>query len=128
MICRPVLKQLQATVYKELPDVRPLRVRASTLPTTLTSPPTGRALLQFEVNKVAGGGYRQLGHSQVRLLPKETGVRPIINLRRKPKAVEGAPFNKDALKSINSRLAETFSVLVHHSVRTWRYRSESLPR
>jgi len=26
---------------------------------------------------------RQLGFSHVRLLPKETGVRPIVNLRRK---------------------------------------------
>lgn len=29
---------------------------------------------------------RQLGYSYIRLLPKDTGVRPIVNLRRKPKA------------------------------------------
>ncbi|KAG8975768.1 hypothetical protein FRB90_009409, partial [Tulasnella sp. 427] len=28
---------------------------------------------------------RQLGYSYIRLLPKDTGVRPIVNLRRKPK-------------------------------------------
>lgn len=32
--------------------------------------------------------YRTLGFSYVRLLPKDTGVRPIVNLARRPKYME----------------------------------------
>lgn len=51
---------------------------------------------------------RTLGFSQVRLLPKETGVRPIMNLRRRPvskgsRAMLGS--------SINTILAPIYNVL-----------------
>ncbi|PBP24578.1 Telomerase reverse transcriptase [Diplocarpon rosae] len=50
---------------------------------------------------------RALGYSQVRLLPKETGVRPIMNLRRRPLKVG----SKTALgMSINSVLAPVYNV------------------
>jgi len=56
---------------------------------------------------------RSLGFSQVRLLPKETGVRPIMNLRRRTlkqgcKGVLGS--------SINTILAPIYNVLALEQV------------
>ena len=52
---------------------------------------------------------RALGVSQVRLLPKEQGMRPIINLRRR---VQKMQYGQLVLgKSINSILTPTFSIL-----------------
>ncbi|KAF7196012.1 Telomerase reverse transcriptase [Pseudocercospora fuligena] len=54
---------------------------------------------------------RALGISRVRLLPKEVGMRPIINLRRR---VQKTKFGKTMLgRSINSILTPTFSILNH---------------
>ena len=51
---------------------------------------------------------RTLGFSQLRLLPKETGVRPIMNLRRRT-LKQG---HKDMLgSSINTILAPIYNVL-----------------
>jgi telomerase reverse transcriptase len=57
---------------------------------------------------------RSLAFSQVRLLPKETGVRPIMNLKRRS--------TKKGLKnmlgpSINSVLTPVFNVLLYEKVR-----------
>lgn len=51
---------------------------------------------------------RTLGFSQVRLVPKETGVRPIMNLKRKPMK-QG--YNKQLGMSINQILTPVFNVL-----------------
>ncbi|KAI9782484.1 MAG: hypothetical protein M1839_004970 [Geoglossum umbratile] len=52
---------------------------------------------------------RSLGFSQVRVLPKESGVRPIVNLRRRPMTKHKG---KTILgKSINSIMAPVFNVL-----------------
>jgi telomerase reverse transcriptase len=52
---------------------------------------------------------RALGASKVRLLPKEVGMRPIINLRRRVQRDKNGP---QALgKSINSILTPAFSIL-----------------
>lgn len=52
---------------------------------------------------------RLLGHSQVRLLPKESGARPIINLRRRLIKTQGG---KAVLsQNINSRLMPCFATL-----------------
>ena len=58
---------------------------------------------------------RHLTYSQVRLLPKATGVRPIINLRRRvPIKING----KTSLsRSINSVLKPLFSILNFEKVR-----------
>jgi len=49
---------------------------------------------------------RKLGYSHVRLLPKDTGVRPIVNLRtRTPKGL-----------SINQILQSTFQILTYEKV------------
>ncbi|KAE8444198.1 hypothetical protein EG329_000795 [Mollisiaceae sp. DMI_Dod_QoI] len=51
---------------------------------------------------------RDLGYSQVRLVPKETGVRPIMNLRRKQPKLG----NKSRLgSSINTVLAPVYNIL-----------------
>jgi len=52
---------------------------------------------------------RALGVSQVRLLPKEQGMRPIINLRRRVQKLQHGQVVLG--KSINSVLAPVFSVL-----------------
>lgn len=41
----------------------------------------------FQTNATEILRQRELGFSFVRLLPKETGVRPIVNLRRKPNVI-----------------------------------------
>ncbi|KAK0344893.1 Telomerase reverse transcriptase [Friedmanniomyces endolithicus] len=52
---------------------------------------------------------RALGVSQVRLLPKESGMRPIINLRRRAQRLQHGQMVLG--KSINSLLTPAFSVL-----------------
>ncbi len=56
---------------------------------------------------------RSLGFSQVRLLPKESGVRPIMNLRRR----QVKKGSKNLLgSSINSVLAPVYNVLSYEKV------------
>lgn len=52
---------------------------------------------------------RALGVSKVRLLPKEVGMRPIINLRRRVQRHQNGPHALG--KSINSILTPAFSIL-----------------
>ena len=53
---------------------------------------------------------RRLGFSFVRLLPKETGVRPIVNLRRRTTRQGGE-------RSINQLLQAAFQILTYEKVR-----------
>lgn len=55
--------------------------------------------------KNLGGAPLQLGHSSLRLLPKDNGVRPIVNLKRKWSSTNGL--------SNNSILQNLFSVLTY---------------
>lgn len=57
---------------------------------------------------------RSLGTSQVRLLPKESGLRPIINLRRRVQT----RINGEMVlgRSINSILTPVFNVLNYEKV------------
>lgn len=55
------------------------------------------------------GSRRSLGSSRIRLLPKENGMRPIINLRRR--LVSRFNGAKVLTRSINSILAPAFNVL-----------------
>lgn len=58
---------------------------------------------------------RQLGVSHVRLVPKESGMRPIINLRRR---VQKMQHGRMVLgRSINSLLTPTFSILNYEKAR-----------
>lgn len=52
---------------------------------------------------------RSLGVSKVRLLPKQHGMRPIINLRRRVQMLQNGRFTLG--KSINSLMTPAFSVL-----------------
>jgi telomerase reverse transcriptase len=56
---------------------------------------------------------RSLGFSQVRLLPKETGIRPIMNLRRRAPKKGSANFLGP---SINSILSPVYNVLTYEKV------------
>jgi telomerase reverse transcriptase len=57
---------------------------------------------------------RALGFSQVRLRPKETGVRPIMNMKRRP--TKKGSKNQLGM-SINSVLAPVYNVLSFEKVR-----------
>lgn len=58
---------------------------------------------------------RRLGFSFVRLLPKETGVRPIVNLRRRNRP-KGAVYSGPE-QSINQVLQATFQILTYEKRR-----------
>ena len=66
---------------------------------------------QNQVQKILES--RTLGFSQLRLLPKQTGVRPIMNLRRRP-VMKGSNFLGS---SINSVLAPVYNALTFEKVR-----------
>ena len=55
---------------------------------------------------------RDIGFSQVRLLPKETGIRPIMNLRRRTIKKGSNMLGR----SINSVLAPVYNVLTYEGV------------
>jgi telomerase reverse transcriptase len=57
---------------------------------------------------------RSLGFSQVRILPKEAGVRPIINLRRRAMKKHNGRIVLG--RSINSIMAPVFNVLGYEKV------------
>jgi telomerase reverse transcriptase len=64
---------------------------------------------------------RSLGFAQVRLQPKETGVRPIMNLKRRALR----PGQKTLGFSINSVLAPVYNVFTFESVSLRRQTSDS---
>ncbi|KAL8795793.1 MAG: hypothetical protein Q9195_001845 [Heterodermia aff. obscurata] len=81
----PALTNLKLSTFQEIPTVKALRVLDA----------------------------RALGFSQVRLLPKAQGVRPIINLRRRVNRIQGG---KSVLgRSINSAMQPVFCVLDYES-------------
>ncbi|CDZ98129.1 telomerase reverse transcriptase [Phaffia rhodozyma] len=91
-LCRPVYQRLRSTAYQIVE-------------------PDG-------ITRTYTGECRKLGHSYVRLLPKENGVRPIINLRRRPKPPKPdletgkIPWDWQS-KSVNGALKETFNIFAH---------------
>ncbi|KAM3414559.1 Telomerase reverse transcriptase [Cercospora zeina] len=60
-------------------------------------------------------GARQLGVSHVRLVPKEIGMRPIINLRRRVQKMQHGRWVLG--RSVNSLLTPTFSILNYEKTR-----------
>ena len=58
---------------------------------------------------------RTLGFSQIRLLPKGTGVRPIMNLRRRATKLQNGKFILG--RSINSTIAPVFNMLTYEKVK-----------
>jgi hypothetical protein len=125
--CRPIFRELQTSAYDKLSQVHPLPFLLlsacfplwSLIPSTVSQ----EDLLYHD------GHRRQLTHSYVRLLPKEFGVRPIINLKRKPAVPPASSTGTGTrwggrgggkvatLMSVNSTLKEVFEVLVLKKVR-----------
>lgn len=87
IISRPLLDNLGRTLFEKVP--------------------------QSELGAVLDG--RQLGYSSVRLLPKATGVRPIINLGKKPMVI-GKGGKTELGKAINTLLRPAFDVLTFEKV------------
>ncbi|KAF5327773.1 hypothetical protein D9619_004557 [Psilocybe cf. subviscida] len=81
-LCAPLIERLTSVTFAKLPDDE-----------------AGEILRQ-----------RRLGFSFVRLLPKETGVRPIVNLRRK-KGIKRGSFTTQ--QSINQILQAAFAILTY---------------
>ncbi|BGP25246.1 Telomerase reverse transcriptase [Rhodotorula toruloides] len=88
VLCTPLLAQLGDTVFEKVPKNHLLN-------------------LQRE---------RELGYSYVRLRPKETGVRPIVNLARRPLKIE-ANGQKTVGQPINKILQSVFDVLTFEKKR-----------
>lgn len=59
-------------------------------------------------------GKRALGFSQIRLLPKQVGVRPIMNLRRRVQTTQNGILKLK--RSINSIMTPVFNVLNYEKV------------
>ena len=82
-MAEPSLAELRSTMFQEIPTVKALE--------TLDA--------------------RTLGFSQVRLLPKTKGVRPIINLRRRVNKIKNGKLVFG--RSINATLLPIFKILEH---------------
>lgn len=63
-------------------------------------------LILLQIDTLAILRQRDLGFSFVRLLPKETGVRPIVNLRRKSKVTTIRSLPRKSL--LDSDLVQDF--------------------
>ncbi len=70
-LCSPLIDKLTTDTYRKIPSVSRDKRPPSSLETCL----------QDEVKAILAA--RDFGFSFVRLLPKDSGVRPIVNLRRK---------------------------------------------
>lgn len=76
-LCAPLIERLTSVTFEKLTDVRfPYLCAGVNLISSL----------QDEAASILR--QRKLGFSFVRLLPKETGVRPIVNLRRRKAATK----------------------------------------
>lgn len=73
-LCRPLIDRLASGTFERIPDVNLNLLCSWNLHTYFG--------LQSEAIELLR--QRKLGFSLVRLLPKDTGVRPIVNLRRRP--------------------------------------------
>lgn len=98
-LCAPLIEHLAEQTFKKISDVRVFFTSHSLYPHHLDQRDAKEILSQ-----------RKLGYSFVRLLPKEAGVRPIVNLRRAPKGANGRQ------DSINRILRATFEVLRYEKV------------
>lgn len=70
-LCAPLVEKLSTDTFQRIEQVRLPQMKARTMLNQM----------QCEAHEILR--QRRLGFSFVRLLPKETGVRPIVNLRRR---------------------------------------------
>ena len=87
MVTEPAIRELKSNLFQEIPTADALKVLDA----------------------------RSLGFSQVRLLPKATGLRPIMNLKRRVQRVQNGRTILG--KSINSILKPSLSVLKYEKER-----------
>lgn len=78
---------------------------------------THSRFLQTEVASTVGKKEGLFGFSYVRLLPKLAGIRPLMNLKRKPKVPPGTSPYSPQVKSINQQLEGSLDVLNYQRVR-----------
>lgn len=83
VLCRPLVERLTSVTFSKLEE------------------PEAEEILR----------QRKLGFSFVRLLPKDTGVRPIVNLRRKRAETQGKTNMRQ--QSINDILQAAFQILTY---------------
>ena len=83
MLCQPLVDRLATTTFKQIDSVCHVIFYQ-----------IGSNMVQAEAEAYLQ--HRRLGFSFVRLLPKETGVRPIVNLRRK--GPQDVSITKEKLK------------------------------
>jgi telomerase reverse transcriptase len=101
VLSRPLVDSLASKTFRKIAMTEVLFVFLH------QSPPLMPRVSQTEVQEVLK--QRRLSYSFVRLLPKETGVRPVVNLRR---AGQGG-------KSINQLLQAAFQILNYEKVCTF---------
>jgi len=79
-LCAPLMSRLLRDTFEEVPQVRFVFVTAAE---PVVNPPFEKRDAEETLSQ------RDLGYSFVRLLPKDTGVRPVVNLRgsRNPSVV-----------------------------------------
>lgn len=87
MLAEPSLAALKTSMFEELETGKALKILAA----------------------------RPIGFSQIRLLPKNAGFRPISNLRRRTQTRRSGKLVLG--RSINSVMAPTFSILKYEKVR-----------
>ncbi|BGP40727.1 Telomerase reverse transcriptase [Rhodotorula kratochvilovae] len=87
-LCAPLLAQLGSSVFEQVPSSQLIPLQRT----------------------------RELGFSYVRLLPKESGVRPIVNLARRPIKL-GLNGQKEVGQPINKILQGVFDVLTFEKKR-----------
>jgi len=90
-LTEPTILELRTTMFEEMPR--------DFLRQMITAPAASKNPLRF---------------SQVRLLPKQSGFRPIMNLRKRPEIVRGG--RRVLGRSINSQLASVLKVLDYELV------------
>jgi len=76
-LCAPLIDRLTSGTFEKMSQVMPPLSPSLSLTLTMFLP----SFYQSEAEEILR--QRKLGFSFIRLLPKETGVRPIVNLRRR---------------------------------------------
>ena len=102
MLCAPLIERLTSVTFSKLEEVLPYPMLTSRIFTSA---------LKYEAEELLR--QRKLGFSFVRLLPKDTGVRPIVNLRRKR-----AEINVSQTTCHGSRTLDNTSAAIYRGKRT----------
>jgi len=107
-LCAPLIARLTSVTFEKLTDVSRWDSRELNIE---------QILLMNKAEAAEIFRQRKLGFSFVRLLPKETGVRPIVNLRRKKTVIRVCPYWKEQRLSLSHTMIIGFvySRAIHQS-------------